>query len=79
MNWVWVGHLEQGLTQTQLQPGAASSASTSDESEEQVCKDWTQLVTFRAIGVGLGSFAKLTLSQANFIANEHRTYTLDRA
>ena len=39
VNWVWVGHLEQGLTQTQLQPGAALSASTSYESEEQVCKD----------------------------------------
>ena len=44
---VWSRRVEQGVTQTQLQPGAASSASTTDHSEEQVCKDCFQLVTFR--------------------------------
>ena len=41
------GRVEQGVTQTQLQPGAASSASTTDHSAEQVCKDCFQLVTLR--------------------------------
>ena len=45
MNWVWFGYLEQGMTQTQVQPEATSSASTSDQSEEQVCKDCNQLGT----------------------------------
>ena len=40
------GRVEQGATQTRLQPGAASSASTTDQSEEQVCKDCFQLGTF---------------------------------
>ena len=52
MNWAWVGHLEQGVTQTELQPGATANASTSDETEEQVCKDCFQLVTFRVLGLG---------------------------
>ena len=52
MNWDWLGHLEQGLTQTQNQTGAASSASTSDHSEEQVCEDCIQLVTTRVLGLG---------------------------
>ena len=44
---MWPRHLEQGMTQTQLQPGAASSASTSDHSEQRVCEDSFQLVIFR--------------------------------
>jgi hypothetical protein len=44
---VWSGRVEQGVTQTQLQPVAASSTSTTDHIEEQVCKDCFQLVTFR--------------------------------
>jgi hypothetical protein len=42
--------VEQGATQTRLQPGAASSASTTDQSEEQVCKDCFQLGTFWVLG-----------------------------
>lgn len=34
----WAPHVEQGMTQTKLQPGAASSASKSDDSEEEVCE-----------------------------------------
>ena len=40
------------MTQTQIQPGAASSASTSDHSEQQVCEDCFQLVTFMVLGLG---------------------------
>ena len=52
VNWVWFGHLEQGVTQTQVQPEATSSASTSDHSEQQVCKDCYQLVNFMVLGLG---------------------------
>ena len=42
---VWVGHQERGMTQTQVEPEAASSDSTSGDSEEQVGKDYEELVT----------------------------------
>lgn len=35
---MWNMFQEQGMTQTGLQPGAASSTSTSVHSEQQVCK-----------------------------------------
>ena len=50
VNWVWLGQLEQGVTQTQVQCEATSSASTSDHSEEQIFKDYYQLVNFRVLG-----------------------------
>ena len=38
VNWDWVGHHDQGLTQKHVPCGAASSASTSYHSEDHVCE-----------------------------------------
>ena len=40
---MWFRFLEQGMTQTELQLGAASSASTSVHSEQQVKKYCVQV------------------------------------
>ena len=37
------------MTQTQVQPEATQSASTSDQSQEQVCKYYGELVTYRVM------------------------------
>jgi hypothetical protein len=49
-NMNWLRFLEQGMTQTELQPGAASSASTSVHSEQQVCEYCVKMVIFRVRG-----------------------------
>lgn len=40
------------MTQTQIQTGAASSASTSDHSEQKVCEYNFELVTIMVLGLG---------------------------
>ena len=48
--WIWIGHLEQGINQTQLQPGAASSESTSHHSGEPV-RVWSSHIWNQFIGI----------------------------
>ena len=52
VNWDWDGHVEQGLTQKQLPGGAASSASTSEHNEQQVCEHGYQSVNCMVYGLG---------------------------
>ena len=49
-NLMWFRFLEQGMTQEEHQPGAASSASTSHHSEQQVSKYCVQMIPFKVTG-----------------------------
>lgn len=62
MNWGWVGHQEQGVIQTDIQPGAASSASTTNDSEEQVWSDCFQIGDLYNFGFRVFFFPVLRLS-----------------
>ena len=49
-NVIWFRFLEHGMMQTKLQPGAASSTSTSYHSEQQVSKFCVQMIHFKVTG-----------------------------
>jgi hypothetical protein len=40
------------MTQTEVQPDGTSSASTSEQMEDQVCKDYCEFVTRMVVGLG---------------------------
>ena len=65
VNWDCVGQQEQGLTQTGIQPAANSSASTPDDSEEQVWKACFQIGDLKRFGFRVRFFsrAKTVLGQ----------------
>ena len=48
----WPRQIEQGMTQRKNQHRAALSASTSENSEKQVCEYCFQLVPLRLLGLG---------------------------
>lgn len=67
------------MTQTELQTGATSSASTLVHSEEQVCKYCVKIVTFRLKRLVESYYSMLAVSKGKLLANDHMKYIFNRA